>query len=623
MNSKPKNKAAVWLCIALILCLISAIGASIVQTSFGQVNVQDLRVVVDDGYVVNGQIYIPKKATADNKVPLVVVSHGSFNNFDMQDLNMIELSRRGFVVISTDAYRHGSSSINVAEEDSMNNMWHVIDYATASYTFIDLDKVGVSGHSMGAMIASTAAQHYFEQEALGLGVNKVAAVLDVGYDAQYQPFVFGDVEVPVTEFDVDWGMIQAKYDEWFFRSPDVDNNPARFLESDNARSFINQAGIGLTEDDVVENWKIYRGNIGGEEHIRAIFQNTEIHPKNHFSQASSAAATTFFYESFGVPAGYEYIDPANQIWMWKEFFNLLGLIGIFLFLVPFALVVMRGVPFFSELLAKEPVPCAPAIKTTRSKLVYWGTYLVCLILPATLVMPVMYHLLGKESFVPSTVTKWFGEPNTNELALWTLVVAIVLLAVFLLSHRLFNKGQSIDCWGVKTTPKKLWKSFLLALLTITTAYVILFFVDLCFNTDFRIWMVAMRIFTVDKVLFAIAYFPAFAAFYLVNSLLVNGGNRVANMPDWLVTVISCISNILGLCVLIFIQYYGIVVNGVFTFNSMRIVNLFPLLVLIPVGTIITRVFFKKTGSIYVGSFAISMLYTMMTVANTMVTATIL
>ena len=59
MNSKKRNKAAIWLCIALVLCLVSAIGASIVQTSFGQVNVQDLRVVVDDGYVVNGQIYIP------------------------------------------------------------------------------------------------------------------------------------------------------------------------------------------------------------------------------------------------------------------------------------------------------------------------------------------------------------------------------------------------------------------------------------------------------------------------------------------------------------------------------------------------------------------------------------
>ena len=623
MNAKSKRTAVIWLCIALALCLISAIGASIFQTSFGQVTVQDLRVVVDDGYVVNGQIYIPNKASADNKLPLIVVSHGSFNNFEMQDLNMVELSRRGFVVISTDAYRHGSSTINPSAEDSLANMWHIIDYATASYSFIDLDKVGVSGHSMGANIACATVQHYFEQETLGLGKNKVSAILEVGYDPQYVPYEFEGVEVPVTDFDIDWGVIQAKYDEWFFRSPDVNNNPARYLESDNARSFINQAGIGLTENDVVENWKIYRGDIGGEEHIRAIFQNTEIHPKNHFSQASSAAATTFFYESFGVPSGYNYIDPSNQIWMGKEFFNLLGLIGIFLFLVPFSILIMHGVPFFSELLAKEAVPCAPAIKTTRSKLVYWGTYLVCLILPAALVIPVMYHLLGKESFVPSTVTKWFGEPNTNELALWTLVVAVVLLAVFLLSHWLFSKGQSTTCWGVKTTPKKLWKSFLLALLTVTTAYVILFFVDLCFNTDFRIWMIAMRIFTVDKVLFAIAYFPAFAAFYLVNSLLVNGGNRVENMPDWLVTVISCVSNILGLCVLIFIQYYGIVVNGVFTFNSMRIVNLFPLLVLIPIGTIITRIFFKKTGSIYVGSFTISMLYTMMTVANTMATATVL
>ena len=112
MNSKKRNKAAIWLCIALVLCLVSAVGASIVQTSFGQVNVQDLRVVVDDGYVVNGQIYIPEKATAENKVPLIVVSHGSFNNFEMQDLNMVELSRRGFVVISTDAYRHGSSTIS-------------------------------------------------------------------------------------------------------------------------------------------------------------------------------------------------------------------------------------------------------------------------------------------------------------------------------------------------------------------------------------------------------------------------------------------------------------------------------------------------------------------------------
>ena len=64
-------------------------------------------------------------------------------------------------------------------------------------------------------------------------------------------------------------------------------------------------------------------------------------------------------------------------------------------------------------------------------------------------------------------------------------------------------------------------------------------------------------------------------------------------------------------------------GGVSTFNSMRIVNLFPLIFLIPIGTIVTRRFYKETGSIYAGSFTIAMLYTMMTVANTMFLASVL
>ncbi len=88
-------------------------------------------------------------------------------------------------------------------------------------------------------------------------------------------------------------------------------------------------------------------------------------------------------------------------------------------------------------------------------------------------------------------------------------------------------------------------------------------------------------------------------------------------------MLSCLGNILGICALIFIQYYGVITKGTFAFNSMRIVNLFPLVVLIPLGTIISRRFFKETGKIYVGSLAIAFLYTLMTVANTMNLGTIL
>lgn len=618
-----KKCTKILLAVALCLCLVSSIFASLFQSSFNTVTVKDMNVVVAAGKSVNAQIYIPKNATPENKVPLIVVSHGSYNNLDHQDQNMIELSRRGFAVISLDEYNHGSSDMEVADASifASQAMRQLIDYACASYTFIDTDKIGVAGHSMGGIISNATVAYYFAQEALGLGENKVSAVLDVGYDPQLEPYTIDGVEEPI-DLTIDWGVVCAKYDEWFFKGDT--GNPADYLTSTNARTFVNQLdGVDVT--DKVENHKLYTGTIDGEEYIRVINQNNEIHPLNHFSKASCANEIDFFYAAFGVPSGYEKIDSADQIWQFKELFNLVGLVGIFLFLFPFASMLIHGTTFFGELAKPEPA-AAPALTTGKGKAAYWITYAINLVIPALLVVPVMFKWVGKEIAVPYTFSKWFGEPNTNELATWTLVVAVALLAVFLISWALTkDKTQEgiPERWGLKGGVRVIWKSFLLALATVTAAYVILFASDLIFNVDYRIWVIDMRVFNVQKVVYALAYFPAFAIFYLVNSMLVNGGNRVEGMPSWLVTLLSCVSNIAGIAALIIIQYATLISSGVFTFNSMRIVNLFPLIFLIPIGTIVTRRFYKETGSIYAGSFAIAMLYTMMTVANTMFLASVL
>lgn len=618
-----KKCTKILLAVALCLCLVSSIFASLFQSSFNTVTVKDMNVVVAAGKSVNAQIYIPKNATPENKVPLIVVSHGSYNNLDHQDQNMIELSRRGFAVISLDEYNHGSSDMEVADASifASQAMRQLIDYACASYTFIDTDKIGVAGHSMGGIISNATVAYYFAQEALGLGENKVSAVLDVGYDPQLEPYTIDGVEEPI-DLTIDWGVVCAKYDEWFFKGDT--GNPADYLTSTNARTFVNQLdGVDVT--DKVENHKLYTGTIDGEEYIRVINQNNEIHPLNHFSKASCANEIDFFYAAFGVPSGYEKIDSADQIWQFKELFNLVGLVGIFLFLFPFASMLIHGTTFFGELAKPEPAT-APALTTGKRKAAYWITYAINLVIPALLVVPVMFKWVGKEISVPYTFSKWFGEPNTNELAAWTLAVAVALLAVFLISWALTkDKTQKgiPERWGLKGGVRVIWKSFLLALATVTAAYVILFASDLIFNVDYRIWVIDMRVFNVQKVVYALAYFPAFAIFYLVNSMLVNGGNRVEGMPSWLVTLLSCVSNIAGIAALIIIQYATLISSGVFTFNSMRIVNLFPLIFLIPIGTIVTRRFYKETGSIYAGSFAIAMLYTMMTVANTMFLASVL
>ena len=77
-----KKSTKIVLAIALCLCLISGIFASLFMTSFNTVKVQDMKVVVDEGYEINAQVYIPKKASEENKLPLIVLSHGSYNNFD-------------------------------------------------------------------------------------------------------------------------------------------------------------------------------------------------------------------------------------------------------------------------------------------------------------------------------------------------------------------------------------------------------------------------------------------------------------------------------------------------------------------------------------------------------------
>jgi dienelactone hydrolase len=611
-----KKRTKIVLAIALCLCLISGIFASLVQSSFNTVKVEDFKVIVDDGRYVNGQIYIPKDASPENKLPLIVLSHGSYNNLDHQDQNMIELSRRGFVVISTDAYGHGSSTVTGTGLE-FTNMQHVIDYAVASYTFIDTEKIGVSGHSMGGQITTVTVEHYFEQAAKELGPNLVSAICTVGWDPQYTSYEFEGVDEPV-DVAINWGVIAAKYDEWFFK--DENGDPRGYLQNPNAVAFVNQLdGVDITE---VENHKVYKGTIDGEEYIRVINQNDEIHPLNHFSRNSCRDLINFFYEAFGVPAGHEKIDANDQIWQWKEFFNLLGLIGIFLFLFPFASLLIHGTKFFGELAQQEPAP-APALSDGKKKARYWIVFALNTILPALLVMPIAFKLIGKEFFVPTTFNRWFGQPNTNELAAWTLAVGVVLLAVFLIAKALSGEKGIPDCWGVKASARVIWKSILLALLVVFTAYVILFFNDLVFNTDYRIWVIDMRVFNVQKLVYFLAYVPAWIVFYLVNSLLVNGGNRIEGRPEWLTLLLSCVSNILGIAVLIFIQYRGIIANGTFAFNSMRIVNLFPLIVLIPLGTIVSRRFFKETGKIYTGSLVIAFLYTMMTVANTMNLGTIL
>lgn len=613
------KKAKRLIVVAIVLCLVSAVGASLLQTGGGAVAVTETTIPGSDGATISGLLYRPQNATADNPLPLIITGHGSFNNKEMQDQNLIELSRRGFVVFAPDSYRHGKSSIHSEDMGEYTSMVDSVE-ALRSLNYVDQARIGLMGHSMGGDQANNTVRHYIEQEARGEGENPISAVLTVGCDP---PYTFYETEgiaepVPVT---VDYGVIQAKYDEWFFKQPDVDMNPARYLESENAQSFVNQVGAGLTGP--VESGQIYEGTIGGEDFSRVIYQTEEIHPANHFSRASAAAAVDFFYDAFGVPSGYAMIDANNQIWFAKEFFNLLGLVGFFMFLLPFTYILLQT-KFFGEVVSADSAVAAPKPAAPQGKLGFWVVTLVNMALPALLYIPIGFKLIGQETFVPAIYNRVFGEANTNELAGWSLFVAAAILLVLLAYYYLVGKkrGASIENWGVKTSARGFFKALLAAAITVFAAYMVLFILNFFFGTDFRFWVLGVKTFGADKLLYALVYIPAFVCFYLVNSVTTNMNANLTGWKEWQVLLLSCLSNILGLVILVIIQYTGIMRDGTEAFNAMRIVNLFPLLVLIPLGTIITRRYFKATQNIYTGSFVIGILYAVIISANTMFTASL-
>ena len=161
------------ICIAAIL--FATIIGSCIQTAGWSYTVEDLRNVsnsgkitrlndagVEEKYDVNGNVesgllFIPKKASAENKVPAIVFTHGLYNNREMQLQNVIEMVRRGYVVLALDYGGHGHN----AEEEQIDTMGMQSNYgytpyimlAAAKYLYnlpmVDQSKIGVSGHSMG------------------------------------------------------------------------------------------------------------------------------------------------------------------------------------------------------------------------------------------------------------------------------------------------------------------------------------------------------------------------------------------------------------------------------------------------------------------------------------------
>lgn len=657
MEYLKKHKIAlIVLASALALILVSSFIASLIQSDGFKVTVTDLRdesfsgTVVTNagtgeevsvkGTVASGILFVPKSASATNKLPAVVLTHGYLNNRELQLQNAIELARRGFVVLTIDRGGHGNNEIDEATSAMMNTsgMYDAVKYL-ALQDYVDVSKIGISGHSMGGYTtAATLASDAYnpDNHASGTGLGLVSAGLMQGWSS----FWGAGSSVSV-------GMLKAMDDEFFFNSKLADGTASisrQYLHSVGAASFVGVTDYGTSADSInIENGGIYINGVltsvsGGSSAgspFRVVYESDEIHPLNHFSTESAGYVVNFFYTAFGTPNGYSYIAESNQTWWVKEIFSCLGLVGFFALLLPLVDLLL-SLPFFGSLRKKQAVEgevsqtdMLPALKGVRKHISYWVAAVATTLFSGFSIQWVMGDgWLSKLPDLLFTQSSYFPQDTTGNVATWAVVCglfALLVTGVIWLVNHIINvrSGNGMDEHPLQ--PVKIEggfgsvvKTFLLAALAVALMYVVVFANWAVWKVDFRIWTFDVKVFEVDVMLPTILRYAAvFFIFYFINSIM-NQGYSVKNLPEWATIAINAVFNVLGICLVMLIQYGTFRSTGVLWQSDMALgyIVLFPIVPVLVIATIFSRRLYVRTGNAWLGAFVNALLFTAITVANT-------
>lgn len=638
---------------AIIICLISMIGSTLINTNFGSIVTSDFSILDSKGNTIACTLYRPKTATPQNPAPCVIALHGSYNGRESQDSTCLELARRGIAAITMDCDGHGDSSnykdnpmdafflvtanpgsdfANITTAPT-SGMADVVEYVYNNLKFVDKHQIGITGHSLGAKTASACYAYYKIQEYLG-GVNKIAAVFLMGnqqlsvngrwldhinYDPDNKPGS-GD-EIPLY-YDVDYGVNAAYMDENNYTTEA--GGPWNFPRSNNARTFINELDqYHLSKNEAVEVGKIYKGTVKGsdKEYLRVLYQPHEIHMLNPYSPATTSNTVDFFQHAFHAPA---FIDSGNLTMPYKLFFNAIGLIGFFCAIFSCCCLLLTTRFFGGLLVRSEQDIYMPAAPDTRFKTVlYWGFMVVGSILPVLYMMKLSMWVGGHKgaTFASRSLfgTKIWPQGLILEQSLWAASAGLLTCALFAVRYYLANRktGLSTSQWNLRINLQNLLKTILLACCSVGVGYAIVGFARYFFKADFELLNYVVRWPTKSAFLISFRYMVLFGIFYLGNAFTQNIGRMVKGRKEWFNTLLMCIFNCLGLLGLWIYQYTAFTRLGHVPLNSARVMQTWSFFLIQCLCTVFARRLYLKTGKIYLGALINTIMFTMIACAHTM------
>ena len=660
------------LALALALILLGSCLASLFHTSFGSVKAE--RISFDGGNgTLSGILYMPKDASAENPKPTIIVTHGYLNSAEMQDLNAIELSRRGFVVLALDQYDHGHSALrrDVYSDSSFFGVWlpfwlHSMNDAVNymyQQPYVLKDEagngmIGVTGHSMGGF-STTLALAFDTMAYAQNGYLKIRAGMPEGADFSYSAFVGVDAAASAaTAAGRYMGRIAGQFDEFFFNAAEGGTvRQKSFVDTPDGQLWLEQ------EDPQPNTW--YDTSDGGK---RIVYQPYETHPWNHFSTTSAGYVVEFYTTAFADCAHLlKDIPSNNQIWVWKEAFECVALVGFVMLILAVADLLLK-LPFFKE--AKVELPVLADAKGAKG-IIGIVILAIAVLLPAIFFEPLMDQgaasptvmilayagyaaaAIGALALIFGIVRKckkcivggailavaglalalvaktpmyasneiWTAI-GINSIAYWTIasaLISLVIMGIVFLALKA-KDGVSLASYGITLKPMAIIAGICTGLATVVIAYAVLFLVDALLLVDFRIWTFAFKTFGADILPAICRYLPTFLLYYIISSASITINTNTEKLQGWKGYIVAIVLNAGGPIIWLAVQYISLFATGVAYWDGAALSGIM-MVAMVPtlsIAAIVSRYLYKKTGNIWAPAVLNAVLMTTMTVANTMV-----
>ena len=308
-------------------------------------------------------LYKPKIASKENKAPFIAIIPGFQRSKEALSNIAIELSRRGYVVALIDPYAQGLSSSSLSTRAATTEgygMFSLVEYVhSGAFEYVDIDRIGATGHSMGGNAAIRGAD-YFGKKAIK---NATTSILNSVYVSGYVLTLRNKI---LQDSRSNMGISYALYDEGAFRNELKGWDAANMKIAPESLRAVNNILKKEDRVNIVEIGKYY----GEKENntLRVVFNEPVLHPFQPYNFEATRNQLDYFETVFGAP---KKIDTNNQIWHWKELLTLINMVLALAMLVPLAKFFL-DLKMFRSIKKRIPEPLPKQSK--NGKLIFWSVF---------------------------------------------------------------------------------------------------------------------------------------------------------------------------------------------------------------------------------------------------------